>query len=54
VGLGETGQIVAAGADGRLRSNPPLDRAVRAGAPLAEIGIPAARAGERQLRLRDA
>mgnify|MGYP005989056817 CR=1 FL=1 len=41
VGLGETGQIVAAGADGRLRSNPPLNRDARAGAPLAEIGIPA-------------
>ena len=45
VGLGETGQIVAAGADGRLRSNPPLARGVRAGAPLAAIGIPAERAG---------
>ncbi|BAU92840.1 methyl-accepting chemotaxis sensory transducer [Methylorubrum populi] len=41
VGLGETGQIVAAGADGRLRSNPPLNRDARAGAPLAAIGIPA-------------
>ncbi|WP_375274250.1 methyl-accepting chemotaxis protein [Methylorubrum thiocyanatum] len=43
VGLGETGQVVAAGADGRLRSNPPLNQAVRAGTALAEIGIPAER-----------
>ena len=40
-GLGETGQILAAGADGRLRSNPPLNPAVKAGAPVAELGIKA-------------
>jgi len=44
-GLGETGQILAAGADGRLRSNPPLNAAVKAGSPVAEIGIQADRLG---------
>ncbi|MBE7199759.1 MAG: HAMP domain-containing protein [Parafilimonas terrae] len=41
-GLGETGQILAVGADGRLRSNPPLNRAVKAGAPVSELGLEAA------------
>ena len=30
-GLGGTGQVMAAGADGRLRSNPPLNATVKAG-----------------------
>ena len=38
-GLGETGQTLAVGADGKLRANPPLDPAVKAGAPLSELGI---------------
>lgn len=33
VGLGETGQILATGSDGLLRSNPPLDEGTKAGAP---------------------
>ncbi|MBP1182994.1 methyl-accepting chemotaxis protein [Methylobacterium sp. PvR107] len=40
-GLGETGQILAAGADGLLRSNPPLNPAVKAGSGLAPLGIAA-------------
>ncbi|ACK81671.1 methyl-accepting chemotaxis protein [Methylorubrum extorquens] len=40
-GLGETGQILAAGADGRLRSNPPLNPAVKAGAPISDLGFSA-------------
>ncbi|MGH1589292.1 methyl-accepting chemotaxis protein [Methylobacterium phyllosphaerae] len=39
-GLGETGQIVAAGADGLLRSNPPLNPGVKAGTALFGIGLP--------------
>ena len=42
-GLGETGQILAAGADGLLRSNPPLSPSVKAGDGLAPIGIDANR-----------
>lgn len=42
-GLGETGQILATGADGRLRSNPPLNPAVKAGAPVTDLGFGAAR-----------
>ncbi|MDP4003588.1 methyl-accepting chemotaxis protein [Methylobacterium sp. NEAU K] len=42
-GLGATGQILAAGADGRLRSNPPLSPEVKAGATLAPLGIEAER-----------
>ena len=38
-GLGETGQILATGADGRLRSNPPLNPAVKAGAPVSDLGF---------------
>ncbi|GJD34966.1 methyl-accepting chemotaxis protein [Methylobacterium aerolatum] len=38
-GLGETGQILAAGADGLLRSNPPLNPAVQAGSPVGALGI---------------
>ncbi|WP_193763310.1 methyl-accepting chemotaxis protein [Methylorubrum sp. Q1] len=40
-GLGETGQILAAGADARLRSNPPLNPAVKAGAPISDLGLSA-------------
>ncbi|MET0529529.1 MAG: methyl-accepting chemotaxis protein [Microvirga sp.] len=39
IGLGETGQILAAGADGLLRSNPPLEEAAKAGAPLSVLGM---------------
>ncbi|MCJ2140081.1 methyl-accepting chemotaxis protein [Methylobacterium sp. E-066] len=42
-GLGETGQVLAAGADGRLRSNPPLSQAAKAGDGLAPLGIAADR-----------
>ena len=42
-GLGETGQILAAGADGRLRSNPPLNTGVKAGDGVAPLGIEADR-----------
>ncbi|KQS75487.1 chemotaxis protein [Methylobacterium sp. Leaf361] len=42
-GLGDTGQILAVGADGLLRSNPPLNPGVRAGAGLAGIGLAADR-----------
>jgi hypothetical protein len=42
-GLGDTGQILAVGADGLLRSNPPLNPAVHAGAGLAGIGLAADR-----------
>ena len=38
-GLGETGQVLAAGADGLLRSNPPLNQGVKAGASLSPLGI---------------
>lgn len=38
-GLGQTGQILAIGADGLLRSNPPLSGAVRAGRPVADLGL---------------
>ncbi|MHC2105555.1 MULTISPECIES: methyl-accepting chemotaxis protein [unclassified Methylobacterium] len=41
-GLGETGQVMAAGADGRLRSNPPLNATVKAGNELTPLGIEAA------------
>jgi methyl-accepting chemotaxis protein len=41
-GLGETGQILAVGPEGRLRSNPPLLSA-KAGGPVAEFGLDAAR-----------
>jgi methyl-accepting chemotaxis protein len=40
-GLGETGQILAAGADGLLRSNPPLTPTAKAGGGLASLGIDA-------------
>lgn len=33
-GLGETGQIIAIGADGRLRSDPPLTPSLKAGNPI--------------------
>ncbi len=39
VGLGETGQILAAAADGLLRSHPPLNPSVEAGAPVSTLGI---------------
>ena len=42
-GLGETGQIFAAGADGLLRSNPPLNPALKAGGDLAQLGLTAER-----------
>ncbi|WP_267357958.1 MULTISPECIES: methyl-accepting chemotaxis protein [unclassified Methylobacterium] len=42
-GLGETGQIFAAGADGLLRSNPPLNPALKAGGSLAQLGLAADR-----------
>jgi len=42
-GLGETGQILAAGADGRLRSDPPLNANVKAGNSVAPLGIAADR-----------
>ncbi|TXN45987.1 methyl-accepting chemotaxis protein [Methylobacterium sp. WL7] len=42
-GLGETGQVLAAGADGRLRSNPPLNATVKAGSELTPLGIEASR-----------
>ncbi|KMO30929.1 chemotaxis protein, partial [Methylobacterium tarhaniae] len=38
-GLGETGQTLAVGADGRLRGNPPLSTKVAAGAPSSDLGI---------------
>ena len=38
-GLGETGQIMAAGADGLLRSNPPLNREAKAGAAIGSLGV---------------
>ncbi|GJE54203.1 MULTISPECIES: methyl-accepting chemotaxis protein [Methylobacterium] len=38
-GLGETGQVLATGADGLLRSNPPLDEGTKAGAPLTTLGM---------------
>ncbi|MCJ2035084.1 methyl-accepting chemotaxis protein [Methylobacterium sp. J-068] len=38
-GLGETGQVMAVGADGLLRSNPPLSRAVTAGKPATDLGL---------------
>lgn len=41
-GLGATGQILAVGADGRLRSNPPLDTTVKAGTSVSKLGIDAA------------
>ncbi|GAA0239615.1 hypothetical protein LNAOJCKE_3226 [Methylorubrum aminovorans] len=41
-GLGETGQILATGTDGRLRSNPPLNPSVKAGAPISDLGLRAA------------
>ena len=42
-GLGETGQVLAAGADGRLRSNPPLSASVKAGDGVAPLGMEADR-----------
>ena len=42
-GLGGTGQVLAAGADGRLRSNPPLNATVKAGNELTLLGIEAGR-----------
>ncbi|KMO41416.1 methyl-accepting chemotaxis protein [Methylobacterium aquaticum] len=42
-GLGETGQVVVAGADGRLRGKPPLSAGIAAGAPVSELGIAAER-----------
>jgi len=38
-GLGETGQILAVGADGALRTNPPLSPAVTAGKPATALGL---------------
>ncbi|MCJ2012551.1 methyl-accepting chemotaxis protein [Methylobacterium sp. J-076] len=38
-GLGDTGQVLAAGGDGILRSDPPLSQAAKAGSPLAAVGI---------------
>ncbi|MBY0258104.1 methyl-accepting chemotaxis protein [Methylobacterium sp.] len=38
-GLGETGQVMAIGADGTLRSNPPLSRSVGAGKPATALGL---------------
>ena len=40
-GLGATGQVMAVGADGALRSNPPLTKAASAGRPAAQIGLAA-------------
>ncbi len=42
-GLGETGQVLASGPDGNLRSGPPLDPSAKAGAPLIALGIDPAR-----------
>lgn len=42
-GLGATGQVFAVGADGLLRSDPPLNPGVKAGSSLAALGIPADR-----------
>lgn len=39
-GLGDTGQVLAAGPDGLLRSDPPLDRDAKAGSSLAALGVP--------------
>ncbi len=38
-GLGETGQVLAAGPDGSLRSNPPLSTQAKAGSPVTGLGI---------------
>ncbi len=45
-GQGETGQIFAAGADGLLRSDPPLNPELKAGSSLAPLGITAERLKE--------
>ncbi|WP_342154823.1 methyl-accepting chemotaxis protein [Methylorubrum sp. SB2] len=45
-GLGQTGQVVAAGPDGLLRSTP-LSGGIKAGAPLSAIGIEKAQIAQR-------
>ncbi|MCJ2085313.1 methyl-accepting chemotaxis protein [Methylobacterium sp. E-005] len=40
-GLGETGQVFAAGTDGLLRSDPPLNPGIKAGSSIAPLGIAA-------------
>ncbi|MCJ2047930.1 methyl-accepting chemotaxis protein [Methylobacterium sp. J-078] len=53
-GLGETGQVMAIGADGTLRSNPPLSRSVTAGKPATALGLDKADlAGERPFTYTD-
>jgi methyl-accepting chemotaxis protein len=53
-GLGETGQVMAVGADGTLRSNPPLSRSVTAGKPATALGLEKADlAGERPFTYTD-
>jgi methyl-accepting chemotaxis protein len=47
-GLGDTGQLVAVGADGRLRSDPPLLNTVKAGAEATEIGLTPALLSDRK------
>ncbi len=42
-GLGETGQVFAAGGDGLLRSDPPLNPTVKAGGAVTLVGIAADR-----------
>ena len=38
-GLGRTGQVMAVGGDGLLRSDPPLDGGKLAGAPMSRLGL---------------
>jgi len=38
-GLGETGQVLATGPDGALRSNPPLAPQAKAGSPISALGL---------------
>jgi methyl-accepting chemotaxis protein len=47
-GLGDTGQVVAVGADGRLRSDPPLLDTVKAGAEATAIGLTPALLSDRK------
>ncbi|MCJ2042635.1 methyl-accepting chemotaxis protein [Methylobacterium sp. J-059] len=45
-GLGETGQTLSTGADGLLRTRPPLNPDAKAGSPLDALGIAPARLAE--------
>ncbi|MCJ2114812.1 methyl-accepting chemotaxis protein [Methylobacterium sp. E-025] len=45
-GLGETGQTLSTGADGLLRTGPPLNPDAKAGSPLDALGIAPARLAE--------